>query len=166
MQLLVSSGIQFWSWKTEIFLAPVKENSIKNWLFCMQRYFENRLLKKPLCLCISVEFLGQEKTRRVILCLSSSGLPSLRHVRRRWWLSPWLCSVGTERMVQVGCCFTDRSYKSPLSFPTRHLIWRGLMRAWRHFLLCSSWVSWVTHKNVPQHLYFRYFLGLYNLLIE
>lgn len=40
MQLLASSGIHFWSWKTEVFLASVKENSIKIWLFCIQRYLD------------------------------------------------------------------------------------------------------------------------------
>jgi len=33
---LVSSGIRFWSWKTEVLLAPVIESSIKNWLCCIQ----------------------------------------------------------------------------------------------------------------------------------
>lgn len=36
VQHIVSSGIHFWSWKTEVFLAPVIENSIKNWLCCIQ----------------------------------------------------------------------------------------------------------------------------------
>lgn len=49
--------------------------------------------KASLCLCVSVGFLGQEKAKRVILWLSSSGFSCLRHVRRGWWLSPWLCGV-------------------------------------------------------------------------
>lgn len=36
VQLLLSSGIHFWAWKTEVFLAPVIENSIKKWLGCIQ----------------------------------------------------------------------------------------------------------------------------------
>lgn len=96
VQLLVSSGIHFWSWKTEVFLAPVKENIIKNSLFCIQRYLdaETGFWKSLfLLVCKCGVSTAQEKTRRVILWLSSSGFSCLRHVRRRWWLSPWLCSV-------------------------------------------------------------------------
>lgn len=32
----LSSGIHFWSWKTEVFLALVIENRMKNWLCCIQ----------------------------------------------------------------------------------------------------------------------------------
>lgn len=125
--------------------------------------------KASLCLCVSVGFLGREKARRVILWLSSSGFSCLRHIRRRRWLSPWLCGVwdrqgGADRAVPQ---LTVAAV--PPFFPKLAAHLERFNNGVKILPPSFSWALSDTQRSVSHHLQFRSFYNFitsYYLLIS